>query len=270
MTSLFKTHSHTKHGSLSKQNMESEADFEPSAPIRTMTGMFKTLSHSNHSANCSIPIDKKNDPTPIEDSMESRVNADDVSFEPKPLARAKTSFFTPHVHTHSKYTDGSKSDDEGDEVSFSAPHHSKSTLFGPPSHTKTSTTALTPPSTPSLPHKIHHITTLSSLEAVLEEHYNQHVVIFCVLSTHKDPDVDEEGWYHHYERLNNVHFVRIDLETDAEEGGELEELEERLGMKERGKPCWVTFHKGCSSGWASGGMKKFMRVHGGRGHANSI
>jgi hypothetical protein len=269
MTSLFKTHSHTKHGSLSKQNIESEADFEPSAPIRAMTGMFKTLSHSNQSAKCSVPIDKKDDAKPVEDSKESRVNSDNVSFEPKPLARAKTSFFTPHIHSHSNYADGSKSDDEGDEVSFSAPHHSKPTLFNPPSRTNTSTSPLTPPSTPSLPHKIHHITTLSSLEAVLEEHYHQHVVIFCVLSTHKDPDVDEEGWYHHYERLNNVHFVRIDLETDTEDDG-VEELEERLGMKGRGKPCWVTFHKGCLTGWASGGMKKFMRVHGGRGHANSI
>jgi hypothetical protein len=234
-----------------------------------MTEMFKTLSHSNHSAKCSIPIDKKDDPKPVEESMESGVNSDDASFEPKPLARAKTSFFNPHVHSHFNYADGSKSDDEDDPGrSFSAPHHSKTTLLSPPSHIKTSTTPLTPPSTPSLtPHKIHHITTLSSLEAVLEEHYNRHVVIFCVLSTHKDPDVDEEGWYHHYERLNNVHFVRIDLETDTEDGGE---LEERLGMKGRGKPCWVTFHKGCSTGWASGGMKKFMRVHGGRGHANSI
>ncbi|CZR53579.1 uncharacterized protein PAC_03459 [Phialocephala subalpina] len=105
---------------------------------------------------------------------------------------------------------------------------------------------------PLEPHKIHKLTTLEEFEQTLIDHHHRRIIVFCVTTTYKDPDVDEEGWYHHYERLNDVHFVRVDLDVS-------EELEERL--KPKVKPCWFSFHKGMETGWSSGGMKRFMQVH---------
>ena len=107
-------------------------------------------------------------------------------------------------------------------------------------------------------HKIVEISTVDEFEQILEDHYERRVVVFCVTSGHKDPDVDEEGWYYHYERLNGVHFVKVDLDESPE-------MEERLNPKV--KPCWVTFHKGRESGWSSGGMKRFVQVHSERRHS---
>jgi hypothetical protein len=108
------------------------------------------------------------------------------------------------------------------------------------------------------PYKIATITTVDELEKILDDNYHLHVVVFCVTSSYKDPDVSEEGWYHHYERLNDVHFVRVDLDVS-------EALEERLQPK--AKPCWVTFHKGEVTGWSSGGMKRFVQLHSERKHS---
>ncbi|KUJ08952.1 uncharacterized protein LY89DRAFT_690522 [Mollisia scopiformis] len=123
------------------------------------------------------------------------------------------------------------------------------------SHTHSDSTPAdsTPPSAPEpVPHKINKITTLPEFEQILTDHHHRRVIIFCVTTTYRDPDVDEEGWYHHYEKLNDVHFVRVDLD-------ESEELEERL--KPRVRPCWFSFHKGQETGWSSGGMKRFLQMH---------
>jgi hypothetical protein len=113
-------------------------------------------------------------------------------------------------------------------------------------------TPLTPTTSALEPHKIHTINTVDELDQLLEDHHHRFVVVFCLTSHHKDPDVDEEGWYHHYERLNNMHFVRVNVD-------ESEELEERLAP--RVKPSWITFHRGHPTGSASGGMKKFIQAH---------
>jgi hypothetical protein len=101
-------------------------------------------------------------------------------------------------------------------------------------------------------HKIVTIRTIEEFEQILEDHHHRRVVVFCVTTNYKDSDVSEEGWYHHYERLNDVHFVRVDLDVSPP-------LEERLQPKV--KPCWVTFHKGEVTGWSSGGMKRFVQLH---------
>lgn len=49
-----------------------------------------------------------------------------------------------------------------------------------------------------------------------------------------------------------MHFVKVFTDKS-------EELEERLHPKV--KPCWFTFHKGSETGWASGGLKRFVKVH---------
>ncbi|PMD38644.1 hypothetical protein L207DRAFT_634675 [Hyaloscypha variabilis F] len=102
------------------------------------------------------------------------------------------------------------------------------------------------------PHKITTITTVEEFDQILSDHHHHRVVVFCVTSNYKDPDVSEEGWFHHYERLNDVHFVRVDLDVSRA-------LEDRLQPKVR--PCWVTFHKGEQTGWSSGGMKRFLQLH---------
>jgi len=108
------------------------------------------------------------------------------------------------------------------------------------------------------PHKIATITTIEEFEQILDDHHHRRVVVFCMTTNYKDPDVSEEGWYHHYERLNDVHFVRVDLDVSLP-------LEERL--QPRVKPCWVTFHKGEETGWSSGGMKRFVQLHSDRKHS---
>jgi hypothetical protein len=108
------------------------------------------------------------------------------------------------------------------------------------------------------PYRIQAIMTLSELEQILEDHHHNHVVVFCLPSTHKEPsthkddEFDEEAWYGHYERLNNMHFVKVEIDKS-------EELEERL--RPRTKPCWITFHKGSETGGSSGGLKRFVQVH---------
>ncbi len=102
------------------------------------------------------------------------------------------------------------------------------------------------------PHKITTITTVEEFDQILSDHHHHRVVVFCVTSNYKDLEVSEEGWFHHYERLNDVHFVRVDLDVSGA-------LEERLQPKVR--PCWVTFHKGEQTGWSSGGMKRFLQLH---------
>ncbi|PMD17764.1 hypothetical protein NA56DRAFT_707508 [Hyaloscypha hepaticicola] len=59
------------------------------------------------------------------------------------------------------------------------------------------------------PHRIVTITTVDEFEQILDDHHHRHVVVFCVTTSYKDPDVSEEGWYHHYGRLNDVHFVSL-------------------------------------------------------------
>ncbi len=108
------------------------------------------------------------------------------------------------------------------------------------------------------PHRIVTIATVDEFEQILDDHHHRHVVVFCVTTSYKDPDVGEEGWYHHYGRLNDVHFVRVDLDVSPS-------LEERL--QPRVKPCWVTFHKGTETGWSSGGMKRFVQLHSERKHS---
>lgn len=49
-----------------------------------------------------------------------------------------------------------------------------------------------------------------------------------------------------------MHFVKVEIDKSAE-------LEEYLQPKV--KPSWVTFHKGHQTGWASGGMKRFLQLH---------
>jgi hypothetical protein len=141
-------------------------------------------------------------------------------------------------------------------------HHRKSSKdahtspTSPTSATAEVGTPLSPTSSTLEPHKIHTITTVDELDEILEDHHHRFVVVFCLTSQHKDPDVDEEGWYHHYERLNNMHFVRVNID-------ESEDLEERL--QPRVKPSWVTFHRGHPTGSASGGMKKFIQAHSHKG-----
>ena len=105
---------------------------------------------------------------------------------------------------------------------------------------------------PLEPHKIVTIQTVEEFDQILDDHHHRRVVVFCVTTNYKDPDVSEEGWFHHYERLNDVHFVRVDLDVS-------DTLEDRLQPKVR--PCWVTFHKGEETGWSSGGMKRFLQLH---------
>jgi hypothetical protein len=137
-------------------------------------------------------------------------------------------------------------------------HHRKSSkdsttspLSPTTSHSSTSGKAIEP-------HKIETISTLSELEQIFEDHHHKHVVIFCLPATHKEPpahkegEFDEEAWYSHYERLNNAHFVKVEIDKSKE-------LEERL--QPRTKPGWITFHKGSETGGSSGGMKRFVQVH---------
>ncbi|KAF4636844.1 hypothetical protein G7Y89_g1238 [Cudoniella acicularis] len=92
-------------------------------------------------------------------------------------------------------------------------------------------------------HHHHHkplspITTLPELDTILSDHHHRRLVIFCLTPTcHRTPTPEEESWYYHYGRLNNIHFVRVEL-GEAEEG-----LEEGLmrcppalpsGPKQRG------------------------------------
>lgn len=126
-----------------------------------------------------------------------------------------------------------------------------------------------PPCDSKVPHKIVTITTLEEFDQVLEDHHHRRVVVFCVTTDYEDPGVgsyaseshgcceltlstDQEGWYHHYEKLNDTHFVRVEVDNSPP-------LEERLQPKT--KPCWFTFHKGTETGWSSGGMKRFVQVH---------
>ncbi|KAE9362845.1 hypothetical protein N431DRAFT_391394 [Stipitochalara longipes BDJ] len=102
------------------------------------------------------------------------------------------------------------------------------------------------------PHKIITIKTVEELDQILDDHHHRRVVVFCVTTNYKDPDVSEEGWFHHYGMLNDVHFVRVNLDVSCT-------LEDRLQPKVR--PCWVTFHKGEETGWSSGGMKRFLQLH---------
>lgn len=105
---------------------------------------------------------------------------------------------------------------------------------------------------PLEPRKITTIKTVEEFEKILSDHHHRRVVIFCVSTSYKDPEESEQDWYYHYARLNDVHFVRVDLDVSPT-------LEERL--QPRVKPCWVTFHKGKETGWSSGGMKRFVQVH---------
>ena len=142
-------------------------------------------------------------------------------------------------------------------------HHRKSSKDTPTSPTTTTSEAsvgsvLTPTTSALEPHKINLVTTVDELDQVLEDNHHRFVVVFCVNSSHKDPDVDDEGWFHHYERLNNMHFVRVNIDEN-------EELEDRLAP--RTKPSWITFHRGHATGSASGGMKRFVQAHSERKHS---
>ena len=108
------------------------------------------------------------------------------------------------------------------------------------------------PLKPEEPFKIVKVGTIDEFDQVLDDHHHRHVVVFCVTTTHKDLDEAEVAWCQHYERLNDMHFIRVDLDVS-------EELGERL--QPRVRPCWVTFHKGLPTGWSSGGMKRFVQVH---------
>jgi hypothetical protein len=139
---------------------------------------------------------------------------------------------------------------------FHRKHHkdkdTTGTLTPTSSHTSEVGSVLTPTASAQIPHKIHLISTSKELDEVLQDHHHRFVVVFCVTSHHKDPDVNQEGWYHHYEHLNNMHFVRVNLDESPE-------LQERLHP--RVKPSWITFHRGHPTGSSSGGIKKFIDTH---------
>jgi hypothetical protein len=107
---------------------------------------------------------------------------------------------------------------------------------------------------PVEPYRIATVSTEEEFDQLLDDHHHRRVIVFVFTAStpNNEPDEVIEEWCHHYERLNDVRFVRVDLDS-------VPPLEERLQPKV--KPCWFTFHKGAPTGWSSGGLKRFVTMH---------
>ena len=105
---------------------------------------------------------------------------------------------------------------------------------------------------PVEPYRIVTASTEEEFDQILGDHHHRRVIVFCLTAPHNELDEVVERWCHHYERLNDVRFVRVDLDARPP-------LEERLQPKV--KPCWFTFYKGAETGWSSGGLKRFVAMH---------